>query len=241
MTGDGRGIGKVLSRALAERGASVGILGTTGGPVKALADELNGEGSTAVGIACDVADEGQVKAAVDGIAERFGGIDILINNAALHSSEYNKGFTTLGLEKTRRLFDVNVIGLSICATACRPHMQARGGGVILNISSIGGYRSDTAYGVSKLAARGATICLANELADDNIRVNGVAPGLIATDQIINDYPAEFLENHVQANQKVHRLGQIDDIVQAMLYFCSNRASFVTGETLKVTGGQQLFI
>jgi NAD(P)-dependent dehydrogenase (short-subunit alcohol dehydrogenase family) len=120
-------------------------------------------------------------------------------------------------------------------------MRSAGGGVVLNIASIAGHLSNTPYGVSKLAVRGLTIAFASELAPDNIRVNAIAPGLMATENAIADLPQAMVDEFVGERQLVHRLGQMGDIVQAMLYLCSDQASFVTGQTLDVSGGFPLFI
>src|SRR5690606_30238125 len=137
--------------------------------------------------------EAAVGAAVAKVAEAFGGIDILINNAGLHSAKYNATFQALGSAEVRRLFDVNIIGVANCSLACRPVMAARGGGVMMNISSIAGYTSANPYGVSKLAVRGMTMAFAREFSEDRIRVNAIAPGLIATDVIRAEMPAELFE------------------------------------------------
>jgi NAD(P)-dependent dehydrogenase (short-subunit alcohol dehydrogenase family) len=241
ITGGGAGMGMAFARALAARGASMGILDINEAAAQGLAGELRDQGFAAVGIACDVADEAQVGSAVAAVNETFGGIDILINNAGLHANAYNKGFSQLGLAAARRLMDVNVMGALTCALACQEAMSRRGGGVILNISSITSFLSSNAYGVSKLALNGLTICLATEFAPDKIRVNGIAPGMIATETILHDDAQEAREAYVRDLQKIQRFGVTDDIVEAMLYLCSDRASFVTGETLKVTGGYPLLV
>jgi len=244
ITGGGRGIGKAFARALAVRGAAVGILGRTEATVKRVADELNGEGYRAVGFGCDVANETQVEASVATIADMFGGIDILINNAGLHAEEYSdKGFGELGIAESRRLFDVNVMGTVICSLICQPSMARRGGGVILNISSIAADLSSHAYGVSKLAVNGLTMSLATELAKDKIRVNGIAPGMIITDESREEIQGgaleAFTQDYMKNNQLVQKIAGSEEIVNAMLYLCSDWAGFVTGETLRVSGGYPL--
>jgi NAD(P)-dependent dehydrogenase (short-subunit alcohol dehydrogenase family) len=120
-------------------------------------------------------------------------------------------------------------------------MAARGGGTIVNISSMASYLSGTPYSVSKLAVRGLTIAFAQEFAPDHIRVNGISPGLMATENAMDDLPQEMVDQFVNHLQLVPRLGQMDDIVRALLFLCSEDSSFVTGETLKVTGGYPLFL
>jgi NAD(P)-dependent dehydrogenase (short-subunit alcohol dehydrogenase family) len=120
-------------------------------------------------------------------------------------------------------------------------MAARGGGAVLNISSIAGYMSTSPYGVSKLAVRGLTIAFATELAAVGIRVNAIAPGLMATENALDGLPQEMVDDFVGSRQLVHRLGTMDDVVATTLYLCSDEASFITGETVKVSGGYPLAI
>jgi NAD(P)-dependent dehydrogenase (short-subunit alcohol dehydrogenase family) len=171
----------------------------------------------------------------------LGGVDVLINNAGKHLSKYAQPFGVLPRAEVRALFEVNVIGIVNCTVSCAEAMRARGGGVVVNISSIGGFRSTTPYGVSKLAVRGLTIAFATELAGDNIRVNAIAPGLMGTENALLDLSPEKIERHRTELQLVHRLGTMDDIVAAMLFLCSDEAGFVTGETIRVSGGYPLFV
>jgi NAD(P)-dependent dehydrogenase (short-subunit alcohol dehydrogenase family) len=139
------------------------------------------------------------------------------------------------------MMDVNFMGVVNCTLACREAMRARGGGVVINIASIAGYLSSTPYGVSKLAVRGLTIAFASELAPDRIRVNAIAPGLMGTEAALAELPAEFVTKFRDELQLVHRLGNMEDITATVLYLCSDAASFITGETLKVSGGYPLGI
>lgn len=241
ITGGGVGFGRAFARALAAEGASIVIADIDGDAGVALAHELETAGAPALAVVCDVADEHQVQAGIDATVERFGGLDVLINNAGKHLTKYNQPFSVLERAELRALFDVNVIGVVNCSVAARPSMAARGGGVILNISSMAAYMSTTPYAVSKLAVRGLTIAFATEFAGDGIRVNAIAPGLMATENAVDDLPTALVDEFVNDRQLVHRLGQMDDIVQAMLYLCSDESSFVTGETVKVSGGLPLFL
>ncbi len=234
ITGGGAGFGEAFAEALAARGAKVALLDVDIEAANRVAAKVQEQGGEALPLHCDVADEAAVSRSTDLVAERLGGIDILLNNAGLHSAAYNRPIEVLGMDKVRSLFDVNVMGAIHCALACRPYMRARGGGVILNISSLAAYLNNTIYGVSKLAVRGLTINLATEFAADNIRVNAIAPGLIATDTLKREMP-ELFDRFAKA-QLVHRNGETDDVVEAMLYLCSQRAGFVSGETLKLDGG-----
>ena len=241
ITGGAIGFGRAFARALAAEGAAVVIADIDEPAGAALVAELEAAGSSALATRCDVADERQVQAAVDATVDRFNGIDILINNAGKHLMKYNQPFSVLERDEVRALFDVNVIGVVNCSVAARPSMAARGGGVMLNISSMASYLSATPYAVSKLAVRGLTIAFATEFAGDHIRVNAIAPGLMATENAIADLPQEIVDDIVNERQMIHRLGTMDDIVQAMLFLSSDESSFVTGETLRVTGGTPLFL
>jgi 3-oxoacyl-[acyl-carrier protein] reductase len=241
ITGGGIGFGRAFARALAAEGASIVIADVDAAAGDALAQELEAAGAHALAVVCDVADEHQVDAGVAAAVECFGGIDILVNNAGKHLTKYNQPFSVLERHELRALFDVNVIGVVNCSVSARPSMAARGGGVIVNISSMASYMSATPYSVSKLAVRGLTVAFATEFAGDRIRVNGISPGLMATENAMDDLPQELVDHFVDDLQLIHRLGQMDDIVKTMLYLCSDESSFMTGETLKVTGGYPLFL
>jgi len=241
ITGGAIGFGRAFAWALATEGAAVVIADVDGPAGEVLAAELEADGKRAMSVVCDVADEQQVEAAVEATIDRFNGIDILINNAGKHLMKYNQPFSVLERDELRALFDVNVVGVVNCSVAARPSMAARGGGVMLNISSMASYLSATPYAVSKLAVRGLTIAFATEFASDQIRVNAIAPGLMATENAIADLPQQIVDDIVDDKQLIHRLGDMDDIVRAMLYLCSDESSFVTGETLRVTGGTPLFL
>jgi 3-oxoacyl-[acyl-carrier protein] reductase len=240
ITGGGRGFGKAFAIALAERGAHVVLADVDGDVAAATADELTAAGMSASGVHCDVAEQAQVADVMGGVLDRHGGLDVLINNAGLHSAAYNKPTAELGVERVRRLFDVNVMGVIICTLAAHPGMVGRPGASVVNISSSAAYASRTAYGVSKLAVRGLTAQFAHEFAADGIRVNAIAPGLIFTDTVRAELPRADVER-VMGQQILRREGTEADVVQALLYLVSDHASFVTGETLRVTGGFALSV
>jgi NAD(P)-dependent dehydrogenase (short-subunit alcohol dehydrogenase family) len=243
VTGGGRGIGKALSRALAVRGAAVGILGRTEATLSKLVDELNSEGHRAIGLTCDVADQQRVEQAIATVVGQFGDVDILVNNAGLYSPEYHRDYVELGVSGARRIFDVNVMGMLACALACQPAMTRRGGGVIVNISSVAAYFNENAYAVSKIAVNGLTVSLARQFVKYNIRVNGIAPGLILTDEMHEEHDIEWLQtfthDYMKNNQLIQRIAGPEEVAKAMLYLCSDNSSFITGETMRVSGGYPL--
>lgn len=239
ITGGAIGFGRAFARALVAEGASVVIADVDAEMAERTAAELVSAGGKALAVDCDVADADRVAAAVDAASDRFGGVDIVINNAGLHLTKYNQPFGVLSRNEIRALFDVNVMGVINTTLACRDSMRDRGGGVVLNISSMAGYLSATPYAVSKLTVRGLTVAFATELAPDRIRVNAIAPGLMNTENAIADLPRPLIDEFVHRLQLVHRLGKMDDVVSAMMFLCSDEASFITGETLKVSGGYPL--
>ena len=239
ITGGAIGFGRAFARALAAEGANVVLADIDVDGAERTAAELVSSGAHAIAVDCDVADADRVDAAVAAASAQFGGIDIVINNAGLHLMKYNQPFGALSRTEIRSLFDVNVMGVINVTLACRDSMRERGGGVVLNISSMAGYTSATPYAVSKLTVRGLTVAFATELAPDRIRVNAIAPGLMSTENALADLPTPLIDEFVQRLQLVHRLGTMDDVVSAMLFLCSDEASFITGETLKVSGGYPL--
>lgn len=235
ITGGGRGFGKAFGVALALQGAHVVLVDIDGEQAEAAARDIQDRGGSALGMGGDVTNEGRMAEVMAQAAQANGGIDLLVNNAGLHSNEYGQPILKLGLAKVRRLFDVNVIGVVCCTLAAHPHMRGRVGASVVNISSSAAHLGGSPYGDSKLAVAGLTITFARELGPDGIRVNAISPGLILTETIRSELP-EATKQRVQAMQMISGDGQEDDIVEALLYLASGKARFVTGETLRVTGG-----
>ncbi|AXB76936.1 SDR family NAD(P)-dependent oxidoreductase [Novosphingobium sp. P6W] len=235
ITGGGRGFGKAFGVALALQGAHVVLVDIDGEQAEAAARDIQNRGGSALGMGGDVTNEGRMAEVMAQAAQANGGIDLLVNNAGLHSNEYGQPILKFGLAKVRRLFDVNVIGVVCCTLAAHPHMRGRVGASVVNISSSAAHLGGSPYGDSKLAVAGLTITFARELGPDGIRVNAISPGLILTETIRSELP-EATKQRVQAMQMISGDGQEDDIVEALLYLASGKARFVTGETLRVTGG-----
>jgi 3-oxoacyl-[acyl-carrier protein] reductase len=231
ITGGGRGFGKAFGAALAAEGATVALLDIDGPAAEEAAHEI---GDSAIPYAADVTDEARIGAILADVAGRHGGIDILINNAGLHSHEYSRPLAEMGPAKIRRLFEVNVMGTVVCTLAARPFMATRKGASVVNIASSAAYLGG-GYGTSKLTVIGLTMTFARELAEDGIRVNAIAPGVILTDTIRREMAPEVLQR-IKAQQYLTDEGAEQDIVDAMLFLTSPNARFITGETLRVTGG-----
>lgn len=231
ITGGGRGFGKAFGAALAERGAIVFLLDQDGEAAHEAALEIGGQ---TTGLAADITDELRIQDVFSSIAGQHGGLDILINNAGLHSREYSRPLAEMGLAKVRRLFEVNVLGTTTCTLAAAPLMTNRKGASIINIASAAAF-SGGGYGTSKLAKIGLTMTFARELAADGIRVNAIAPGVILTDTIRSEMEPETLAR-IKAMQFLGSDGEEQDIVDAMLFLTGSSSKFITGETLRVTGG-----
>lgn len=235
ITGGGRGFGKAFAEALCARGAHAVLVDIDDAAGEQATRELVGKGWSAQALEGDVTDAARMGEVMREAAARHGGIDLLINNAGLHSDEYGQPMRVLGVEKVRRLFDVNVMGTVTCTLAAAPFMAGREGANIVSISSMAAYLGGTAYGASKLAVASLTIAFASELGSEGIRVNAIAPGMIMTETIRAELP-EKTKAFVRAGQALDTDGEESDIVAAMLYLSGSGARFVTGETLRVTGG-----
>jgi NAD(P)-dependent dehydrogenase (short-subunit alcohol dehydrogenase family) len=179
---------------------------------------------------------------VERAVAELGGVDVLVNNAGIHLDHAQLPFTLDAVPQWRAVLDVNVIGALICAAACRPAMAARGGGAVVNMSSMAAYGGTGAYGVSKLALNSLTVSLAADFAADGIRVNGIAPGLVDSEAAVewwND-PAragmEGIDQMLIGQQMIKRQGTMHDLADMCLFLCSDAASFVTGQTILVDGG-----
>ena len=240
ITGAGRGFGLAFGHALAARGAHVVVADVDAEAGERAADEIRAAGGAASAHACDVADDDQVQGLMADTAAQLGGIDILVNNAGLHSQAYNEPMAVSGVAKLRRLFDVNVMGVIHCTLAAAPHLAGRPGAAVVNISSSAAYGSGTAYGVSKLAVQGLTMCSARELGPTGVRVNAIAPGLIFTDTIRAELAPEAVAL-VMGQQILSREGEEHDVVEMLLFLVSERAAFITGETFRVSGGFTLAV
>ena len=240
ITGGGRGFGKAFGHALAALGAHVVQVDIDPAVGEEAAAEIRATGGSASAFAADVNDEVRIAELVTDTVSKFGGIDILINNAGLHSAEFAVPMSVTGVPRLRRLFDTNVMGTIVCTLAAQEVMKGRPNASIINISSAAGYGAGTAYGVTKLAVRGLTMASARELGPFGVRVNAIAPGMIFTDTIRAELPEETVKA-VKAQQILPLEGEESDIVDAMLYLVSEKSRFMSGETLRVSAGLSMSI
>jgi 3-oxoacyl-[acyl-carrier protein] reductase len=236
VTGGAQGIGRALSQRFAADGANVVIADLQGDRAAATADEVGAE--RALGVACDVADAASVQAAVDAAVERFGHVDVLVNNAALFSTLDMQPFEEIDLDQWRRVLDVNLTGPFICCRAVAPIMRKLGRGRIVNISSstvLMGRPFYAHYVSSKAGVVGLTRALANELGSDGITVNAVMPGYTQTEVPRKTVTPQQAEKLV-GMQAIQRQLTPDDLVGAIAFLASDDAAFMTGQTLLVDGG-----
>ena len=239
ITGGGAGIGRHYAHRWAAEGAGVVIADLDPAAHARVVAELQGLGASAIGVTMDVADGAAAEAAVEQVVERFGGIDVLINNAGIHLHHAQLPFTVEAVPKWRQVLDVNVLGVLICSAAARPAMAGREGAAIVNHSSMAAYLGGGAYSVSKLALNSLTVGLAEAFAGDGIRVNGIAPGLVDSEAAVewmNDPSRAGIQQSLIAGQMIKRPGRMTDLADAALWLCSPEASFVTGQTILVDGG-----
>ena len=235
ITGSGAGIGQVYAESFAREGASVVIADLAAAMGEQAAAAIRQAGGQAISVVADVGADEDVMGMAVAAEKAFGGIDILINNAGIHLKEGNIPLVEPDLVKWRRLLDVNVTAALAGAGACRAAMLRRGGGVIINQSSMAAYQPQGSYGVSKLALNALTVALATQLAPDNIRVNGIAPGLVDSAAAMASMEPEA-QARVLEGQSIKRLGRMTDLASTVLFLCSEEASFITGQTFLVDGG-----
>lgn len=235
VTGGSRGIGFATVQAFLREGAAVVLCASRQETADKAVAQLREEFPEAKveGIWPELSSYEQVKAAFDKVAEQYGGLDILVNNAGVSESTPFSGYTEETFDK---VMDLNVKGTYNCSRAAAELMEKRGGGVILNTSSmvsITGQPSGVAYPTSKFAVNGFTLSLARELGPKGIRVNAVAPGITETD-MMKAVPKEVIEPMI-ARIPLRRLGQPEDIANAFVFLASEKASYISGVILSVDG------
>jgi NAD(P)-dependent dehydrogenase (short-subunit alcohol dehydrogenase family) len=239
VTGSGNplGIGAAYARGLAEAGAAVVVADIRADGARAVADALAADGLRAVGVGVDITSEDSTKAMAARAAEEFGGIDILVNNAAMMAEITQVPMMEFSVDEWHRVFDVNLMGAWLCARAVVPSMRERGGGRIVNQASVGAFVPVNTYGITKLGIVGLTIVLAKELGPSNITVNAIAPGAVSSEagQRIAPPGSPFrkrLENAVALRD----VGDPTELVGPLLLLVGPGGSWMTGQTITVDGG-----
>ncbi|WP_096786209.1 7-alpha-hydroxysteroid dehydrogenase [Rhodobacter sp. CZR27] len=234
VTGGGAGIGRGIARLFAEAGASVVVSDLKAEAAEAVAETISEAGGRAVGVACDVTDPAQLEALVAEALDAFGRIDILVNNAGGGGP---KPFD-MPMDTFRWAYELNVFSLFRLTQLCAPHMEAAGGGAVLNISSMAGEnrnRMMASYASSKAAVNHLTRNVAFDLGPKGIRVNAIAPGAIKTDALASVLTPE-IETAMLKHTPLGRLGEPEDIAHAALFLCAPASSWISGQVLTVSGG-----
>jgi 3-oxoacyl-[acyl-carrier protein] reductase len=237
VTGAGGGIGEGYAKALAATGARVVIAEIDDEQARRVADEITTAGGTALAVKTDVSSEESTRAMAAAATDAFGGVDYLVNNAAIFKTMEVTSLLDVSLEYWNRFMSVNLTGALLCTRAVAGSMASRGGGAIVNQSSSAAYMPGTGfYGIAKAAVNSLTQNLAHMLGPKCIRVNAIAPGPTDTEATRTIVPREFIE-HLTANLVIKRLGTPDDLAGPLLFLLSDEARWMTGQILCVDGGQ----
>ena len=234
VTGAARGIGLTTAKKFLAEGWRVALLDIDGETLASAAETLAAAGD-ALAVTCDVAVPEQVQAAVDQTMEKFSRIDVLVNNAG---TAVFKPLLETNFQEWQRVLDVNLSGPFLCTQACAPAMIAAGGGSIVNITSVSGLRASTlrvAYGTAKAGLMHLTKQQAAELGEVGIRVNAVSPGPVDTAMAKAVHSPSIRADYHDAIP-LNRYGLEHEIADAVWFLCSDRASYITGQTLAVDGG-----
>lgn len=235
--GRGNSIGRAYARGLAAAGAEVVVADLNIEGACAVSDEIQTAGGKAIGVEVDITDPESVNAMVEQAKQAFGGIDILVNNAALMAELKSENAVDISLAEWNRIMNVNVTGALNCVQAIVPVMRERGGGKIVNQTSGGAFPAISIYGISKLALVGLTTTLARQLGCDNINVNAIAPGNTASDagKLLTPDDSPFIK-FLEASVAMRVRGTPDELVGSLLLLCSQAGDWITGQVFNVDGG-----
>lgn len=188
-------------------------------------------------LALDVSDATAVESVMHRIADEFGRIDVLVNNAGWSSIE---PVAEMSLETWQRCIDVDLTGTFLCTRYALPHMIAAGAGAIVNISSIAAYETSAEHGAAYSAAKAGVLALTRVTAAENgkygIRANAITPGLIYNDFLRRIYPDEFFQGYAERRSLVGRIGEPDDVAKLVSFLVSDQAGYITGEVYGISGG-----
>jgi NAD(P)-dependent dehydrogenase (short-subunit alcohol dehydrogenase family) len=235
--GRGNSIGRAYAMGLAKAGAAITVADMNESGAQAVAEEIRSAGGKAIAVGVDITKPEQAQRMAAAATEAFGGIDILVNNAALMVEVAAAKITDISLDDWNRMMDVNLTGALVCTQAVLPSMRVRGAGKIVNQLSGGAFPALSVYGVSKLALYGLTTTLARQLGPEKINVNAIAPGNVTSDAgkmlVPDDSPfIQFLKATVAMRPR----GEPDELVGALLLLCSSAGDWITGQVLHVDGG-----
>jgi NAD(P)-dependent dehydrogenase (short-subunit alcohol dehydrogenase family) len=235
VTGAAQGIGEAYARALAGEGASVVVADLNAEAGETVAKSIESDGGRAIFVETDVSSPDSAAAMVRRVTEEYGGIDCLVNNAAIYGAMQFDLLVSVDWDYYKKFMSVNLDGALVMTRAVYPSMHKRGGGAIVNQSSTAAYLYSGFYGLAKVGINGLTQQLAHELGAMGIRVNAIAPG--PTDTEATRTQAGDAAKELVKGLAIKRMGQPDDMVGACLFLLSDEASWITGQILAVDGGQ----
>lgn len=236
VTGAGGGIGEGYAKGLAKEGASVVVAEIAREQGERVAREISAGGGKALFVETDVSSEASCAGLRDATLEAYGGVDYLVNNAAIYGNMQMHSLLTVPLDYYEKFMAVNQTGPLLVTRAVYESMKERGGGAIINQSSTAAWMGAGYYGIAKLALHAITSSLARELGPRGIRVNAIAPGPTDTEATRKIVP-ESIKDSIVASMPLARMGTVDDMVSVCLFLLSDEASFITGQILAVDGGQ----
>lgn len=238
ITGSSKGIGKAIAAGMAAQGANVVISSRKGEVCDAVAEEINAAGGgKAVSITCNISHKEQLEELVAKTHEQLGEIHTLCCNAAVNP--YFGSLESIPDSAFEKVLHCNITSNHWLCQMCLPEMKARKDGTIIIVSSVGAYRGSThlgAYVISKGADLQLVRCLAVENGPDNIRVNGLAPGLIKTDFARALWEDPERAKKVEATYPLRRLGEPEDIAGTAILLASKAGNYITGQTITIDGG-----
>jgi len=236
VTGSGGGIGQAYAEALASEGAAVVVADINAEGAERVAKQIVADGGTAISVPVDVSDIDSARVMADRTLAEFGGIDYLVNNAAIFGGMKLDLLLTVDWDYYKKFMSVNLDGALVCTRAVYRKMAKRGGGAIVNQSSTAAWMYANFYGLAKVGVNGLTQQLSRELGGMNIRINAIAPGPIDTEANRTTTPPEMVADIVKGIP-LSRMGEPDDLIGMCLFLLSDQAKWITGQIFNVDGGQ----
>jgi 3-oxoacyl-[acyl-carrier protein] reductase len=236
VTGGGGGLAEGICARLTASGAAVAAVDQSREKAERVAQLASSDGGRCIALGADVSDRASVEAMAARVVSELGGIDILVNNAAIYPL---RPWTEIEVEEWDRVMAVNLKGYFLCARAAYPHMRERGNGRIINVASITffiGWSGFLDYVSSKGAVIGFTRTLAREVGPDGITVNAISPGAFPTDAERVHPDQEALNRRIIEQQSLKRRGAPEDVGNLAAFLASDEASFITGQTIMIDGG-----
>jgi NAD(P)-dependent dehydrogenase (short-subunit alcohol dehydrogenase family) len=235
--GRGNSIGRAYALGLGKAGAAVVVADIKADGAQSVRDEIVSAGGKAIAVGVDITKSDSVQNMAKAATDAFGGVDILVNNAALMAELGYLPAVDIPLDQWNRILEVNLTGALICAQAIVPLMRKRGAGKIINQVSAGAFPAMSVYGVGKLALVGLTTTLARQLGREKINVNAIAPGNTMSDagKLLTPDDSPFIKL-LEATVAMRVRGQPDELVGTLLLLCSPAGDWITGQVLHVDGG-----